>query len=276
MTTAHAFTPGTPCWVDASSSDPAGSRDFYAGLLGWTYRMEADPQTGHYTYAVLDDLPVAGLSGIAAEPGQPVEWTVYLASANISYTASVVEQHGGQLLYGPVDIPEQGSMLIGGDPTGASIGFWQPVTSWVFHNQGPGTFSWAELNTWDGTVADEFFARIFGYRQRQIGDDTVDYTTWGLGDQTYIGRLQMGAGFPAETRPHWLAHFAIDPDIGIDAAAFRAVQLGGRIRVDPFDSGLGRISVIDDPLGATFALIDATRTVEPAGGPAAVDDPYDD
>lgn len=276
MTAAHAFIPGTPCWVDASTSDPAGSRDFYAGLFGWSYRIDEDPQTGHYTYAVVGDLPVAGLSGIAAQPGQPVEWTVYLASANIAYTASVVQQHGGQLRYGPVDIPGQGSMLIASDPTGASVGFWQPSTSWIFHTHGPGTFSWAELNTWDGTAADEFFARLFGYRQRQIGGDTLDYTIWGLDEATYIGRLQLSAAVAAEVAPYWLTHFAIDPATGTDAAAFRAIELGGRVRVDPFDSGLGRIAVIDDPFGATFALIDATRVIQPEGGPAAVDDPYDD
>jgi predicted enzyme related to lactoylglutathione lyase len=276
VTGAPFFVPGTPCWVDASTTDPAGSRDFYAGLFGWSYHVDSDPESGYYTHALLDGRPVAGLAGIPSEHGRPT-WTTYLATTNIAYTAAVVELHGGRVLYGPADSPREGSMLLCGDPTGAVIGFWQSSAPWVFHNHGPGAFCWAELNTWDGTSADQFFARIFGYRQHQIGDlATTGYTIWTLGDQTRLGRLRMGPGFPPDTAPHWLPHFAVDPDIGIDAAAFRAVQLGGRLRVDPFDSWLGRSSVVDDPFGATFGLLDATRRVEPEGGPAAVDDPFDD
>ncbi len=277
MTDATNFIPGAPCWIDVSTPDPAGSRDFYAGLLGWSYRIDADPQTGHYTYALLDDRPVAGLGGVPAEREQPVVWTVYLASANIAHTAAAIEQHGGQLLYGPVEVPEQGHMLIGTDPTGCPTGFWQPTSSWIFHYQEPGAFCWAELNTWYGTAADEFFARLFGYRQQQIGDvEMLDYTTWRLGGQISLGRLRMGPEHAAETAPHWLPYFAIDPESGIDAETYRAVELGGRVRVDPFDSALGRASVIDDPFGATFALLDANRVSWAESGPAEVEDPYDD
>ena len=36
LSTGASFIPGSVCWIDVSSTDPAGSRDFYAGLLGWT------------------------------------------------------------------------------------------------------------------------------------------------------------------------------------------------------------------------------------------------
>ncbi|MPZ65068.1 MAG: VOC family protein [Pseudonocardiaceae bacterium] len=277
MTDATNFIPGAPCWIDVSTPDPAGSREFYANLLGWTYRIDPDPQTGHYTHALLGGRPVAGLGGIAAEPQQPVVWTVYLASADIAHTAAAIEQHGGALLYGPVEVPGQGHMLIGADPTGCQTGFWQPTISWIFRYEEAGAFCLAELNTWYGTAADEFFARLFGYRQQQIGDaGRLDYTSWTLGGQTSLGRLQLGPEYPAETAPHWLPHFAIDPESGIDAETYRAVKLGGQVRVDPYDSGLGRASVIDDPFGATFALLDASRVSRTEGGTAGVDDPYDD
>lgn len=277
MTGATAFIPGTPCWVDVSTPDPAGSRDFYTGLFGWSYRVDPDPRTGHYTHALLDDRPVAGLAGTAAQPQQPVVWTLYLASAGVAHTAATIEQHGGRVLYGPAQVTGQGHMLIAADPTGCPCGFWQPINPWVFHYREPGAFCWAELNTWDGDAADTFFARLFGYRQQHIGElTTLDYMTWGLGEQTWIGRLQMGPEFSADTSPHWLPHFAVDPASGTDAQTFRAVQLGGRVRADPFDSMLGRISVIDDPFGATFALLDTSRVVESPGGSAEVDDPFDD
>jgi predicted enzyme related to lactoylglutathione lyase len=277
-----AFIPGSVCWIDVSSTDPAGSRDFYAGLLGWTYRIDRHPGRGHYATALCGGRPVAGLAGVAVPAGQPVTWTLYLASANIMHTAAMFARRGGRVLDGPADVPGQGRVLIGADPTGGVIGFWQPTARWMFHTADPGSLFWAELNTWDGARADKFFANLFGYRQQQIGDDIdVDYTTWSCGGQTMLGRLQLNEDWADPDIPaHWMPHFAVDPQTGTDAAAGRVLQLGGRVDIDPYDTELGRIARVTDPCGAAFALIDPTVRLEPApdltAGSAGSDDPYDD
>jgi predicted enzyme related to lactoylglutathione lyase len=275
------FIPGSVCWVDVSSTDPAGSRDFYAGLLGWTYRVDRHPGRGHHTTALCGGRPVAGLAGVAVPAGQPVAWTLYLASADIRHTAAVLAQRGGRVLGGPVDVPGQGRVLIGADPTGGVIGFWQPSARWTFRTAGPGSLFWAELNTWDGARADDFFASLFGYYQQQIGDDIdVDYTTWSCGGRTMLGRLQLHEDWADPDIPaHWMLHFAVDPHTGTDAAADRVLQLGGRVDIDPYDTELGRIARVADPSGAAFALIDPTQRLEPPPdftGTAGGDDPYDD
>ena len=276
------FIPGSVWWIEVSSTDPAGSRDFYAGLFGWSYQIDSDPRRGHYTTALLAGRRVAGLAGVAVPAGQPAAWTPYLASANIEYTAQLVTQWGGRVLDGPVDVPGQGRALLGADPTGAVIGFWQPATPRMLHTTDPGSLSWAELNTWHGPRADGFFAQLFGYHQQQIGDGTwVDYTTWSPGGPTMLGRLQMNEDWASpDTGAHWLLHFAVDPWTGTDAAVDRVLELGGRVDFDPYDSELGRIARVADPSGAAFALIDPTQRLEPATdlapGPARVDDPYDD
>ena len=43
-----AYPPGTPCWVDLSTSDPAASAAFYTGLFGWT--AQAAPPGGDAAY----------------------------------------------------------------------------------------------------------------------------------------------------------------------------------------------------------------------------------
>lgn len=98
---------------------------------------------------------------------------------------------GGQVLYGPADAPGEGSVLIGEDPTGGVIGFWEPGPPWTSHTTDPGSLIWAELNTWDGARADEFYANLFGYHQHQIGDSRyVNYTSWSRGGPTMLARLQ--------------------------------------------------------------------------------------
>jgi uncharacterized protein len=130
------FIPGLVCWIGVSSTDPAGSREFYAGLFGWTYQIS--PGHRHDTIALCAGQPVASLAGVAVPAAQPVTWTLYLASADIDHTATVFTQWGGRVLQGPVDVPGQGKVLIGADPTGAVIGFWQPATPWSFHTAPPG------------------------------------------------------------------------------------------------------------------------------------------
>ena len=275
------FIPGSVCWIDVSTVDPAGSRDFYAGLFGWTYQIDGHPRRGRYTTALLDGRPVAGLAGIPVPAGQPVTWMLYLASANIEHTAEVLHQWGGRVLYGPTAVPGQGNMLIGADPTGAAIGFWQPAKAWMFHTTDPGSLYWAELNTRNGTQADEFFANLFGYHQQQIGDGIdVDYTTWSRGAQMMLGRLQLADDWSSDIAAHWMPHFAVDPQTGTDAAVNRVLDLGGRVNIYPYDTELGRIALVADHSGAAFALIDPTQRLEQATdftvGSAGSDDPYDD
>jgi uncharacterized protein len=259
------FVPGLVCWIDVSSTDPAGSRDFYAGLFGWTYQIDPDPDRGHYTTALRAGRPVAGLAGIPVQAEQPVAWRLYLASANIMHTAEVFTGWGGQVLYGPADAPGQGSVLIGADPTGGVIGFWEPGPPWMFHTTDTGSLIWAELNTWDGARADEFYANLFGYHQHQIGDGRyVDYTSWSRGGPTMLARLQMNERWAPGIPAHWMLHFAVDPQTGTDAAVNRVLELGGRVDIYPYDTELGRIARVADPSGATFALIDPTTRIVPA------------
>lgn len=270
------FVPGSACWIDVSTSDPAGSREFYAGLFGWTYRIDPDPRRDRYTTALIGNRPVAGLTGIAAPAGHPVTWTLYLNSANVAHTAMVIEELGGQVRHEPKEIVGWGSMLIGMDPTGGEIGFWQPATPWIFHTVDPGSLVWAELNTRDGLRADEFFVKLFGYRQRQIGDGIeIDYTAWSLGDYTLLGRLTMTKEWPSDAQAHWMLYFAVDPATGTDGAVNRVLELGGQVKIYPFDSSFGRIAVVQDPSGATFSLIDTTQQPQPVASVAANDDPYD-
>ena len=52
---------------------------------------------------------------------------------------------------------------------------------------------------------------------------------------------------------HWMPYFAVTD---ADAAAAKAKDLGGTLRVEPTDiPNVGRFSVIVDPAGAQFSVI---------------------
>lgn len=255
------FFPGAVCWLDVSSADPAGSRDFYTGLFGWSYQI--DPDSG-YVIALSDGQPVAGLASVPVQPGQPLTWRLYLSSANIGHTADLFTQWGGQVLYGPADAPGAGHVFIGVDPTGGVIGFWEPGPPWSFHTTDAGALIWAELNTWDGAQADAFYTNLFGYQQEQIGDGRkVDYTVWSRGGPTMLARIQMHENWASGIPAHWMPHFAVDPEVGTDAMVNRILELGGLVDVYPYDTELGRIARVADPSGASFALVDPTERILP-------------
>jgi predicted enzyme related to lactoylglutathione lyase len=60
-----------------------------------------------------------------------------------------------------------------------------------------------------------------------------------------------GDQFPPDATPYWSVNFWVDD---ADAATDRAVQLGGRALVTPYDAPGFREAVLADPQGATFAV----------------------
>ncbi len=52
---------------------------------------------------------------------------------------------------------------------------------------------------------------------------------------------------------HWMTYIAVDD---VDVSANKVKEMGGGVCVEPFDApGVGRMSVVNDPAGATFSLI---------------------
>lgn len=267
--------PGTPCWVELSAPDTSVSRAFYGALFGWEFHVKSDPVggDGRYTIAVRDGVQAAGL--YQAPQGQLTGWSVHLRVTGAANTVQWVEHLGGAVRFGPVDIPERGTVLHAVDPSGAPVVFWQPPPGWVFGAHLPGMFSGADLNTHDGFAADGFYCKLFGFTNEQIGGDGIDYAEWRVGHEPVLYRCVIDDGHPAVS-PHWLVYFEADPLLGTDALAETARRLGGGVAAGPYDTPFGRTALLTDPDGALFAVIDHSRPVDLGAGRAEVDDPHDD
>ncbi|WP_156754289.1 VOC family protein [Actinokineospora pegani] len=266
--------PGKPCWVELATADPRSASEFYAGLLGWSFKVGDDG----YVVCYVDDVPVAGMH--IPQGDQPATWTLYLTVGDTDNTAERVLDLGGQVLTEPHEVPGQGGMLVAGDPSGAAVGFWRQDRDWRLGTGFPGAFTWAELNTWDGAGADAFYGSLFDFEVVQMGDgEAFDYTSWTVNGEEVLGRLRMGSEFPPGQLPHWMVFFEAHPETGTDRIANRAERLGGRVVVAPFDSPFGRAAVLADPAGAEFTVLDRSDVlpvvVEEEVG-SANDDPYDD
>ena len=118
----------------------------------------------------------------------------------------------------------------------------------------PGTFCWVELATSDNEAAKKFYTQLFGwtYNDHPMGPDMV-YTMLQLNGKD-VGALyklmpeQVSQGVP----PNWLSYISVT---SADESTEKAKAAGATVLKEPFDvMTVGRMSVIQDPTGAVFAL----------------------
>jgi len=254
MADAKTFVVNAPAWIDLSSKDPAGSRDYYSKLFGWKAEPEKDPEAGGYAIARLGDKDVAGIGG-TQDPNAPSAWMVYIGTRDANAVARKVEAEGGKVVAPPFDVMDVGRMAVFQDPTGAFISVWQPTTMNGFEVQGKqGSYAWAELNSRGFEKAKPFYAKVFGWGQKvsPMGEGQGDYTEFKLDDQSIAGAMEMNPMVPKEVPSYWMVYFGAED---VDKLHKKAVDLGGKEMLPPQDFPGGRFSILSDPQGAAFGLL---------------------
>ena len=243
---------GTPSWVEIASPDLAASNAFYGSLFGW----EADdqgPDAGGYVLYRKGGKMVAGGMSLMME-GQPPAWMTYVGVDDADATTDLAKKAGAAVFVEPMDVMDIGRMAVFADPTGAALGIWQPKTHMgaELANEA-GTFVWNELNTRDVPAAKAFYSAVFGWSPNDMEMGGMNYTEWQNVGKGVGGMMDMPAMVPAEVPAHWLVYFGVDDT---DASVSKAAGLGATTLVPPTDIPPGRFSVLMDPAGAAFAILE--------------------
>lgn len=243
------YLPGEPCWVDCGTDLEKGPA-FYASLFGWT-NNSMGPDAGNYTMASAGDTLVCGF-GEQQNPGPPT-WSVYFSVADAAKTASLVTEHGGSVLVGPVQVMDVGHMAVFTDPMGAVFSVWQPLSHKGFGaiNE-PGTFCWAELVTDDTAKVTPFYEAVLGWTSKQGTDPSMPYTELQVGGQSVAGMMPRPATMPKDVPSYWGVYFAVSDT---NATVSKVAELGGSTIVEPMDVPPGRFATCLDTLGACFSVI---------------------
>jgi hypothetical protein len=184
--------------------------------------------------------------------GAPTAWTLYFASDDADATAELVAQHGGSVLFEPMDIAGNGRMCVAVDPAGAAFGVWQArgmIGAGVVNE--PGGLVWEDARLADPEAAKRFYSGVFGFTYESFEGAPEQYWTFHRGGDP-LGGIGGMMGAPEGTPSHWLTYFAV---ADTDAALAAARDAGGAVVDGPDDSPFGRIGVLADPFGATFAVI---------------------
>ena len=267
------YIPGVPCWVDTSQPDPEAAVDFYRGLFGWEFEDVMPPESeGRYFIARLRGGDVAAVGSIPEAVPQVAMWNTYVWVDSADDTASKVGAAGGAVVMEPFDVMDAGRMAVLTDPEGAAFCAWQAK-----ENKGagivnePGSLNFNGLNTRDIEGAKSFYGSVFGWTTLALDGGAEMWTLPGYGDYLErdnpdLRKQTAEAGGPEgfvdvvasinpipddqpDTPPHWSVTFAVDD---ADATAAKATELGGTVIVPPFDAPWVRMTIINDPQGATF------------------------
>jgi predicted enzyme related to lactoylglutathione lyase len=241
-----------PAWVELSTTDPAGARDFYSRLFGWQIEVIADPQYGGYSMARDGGDDVAGITP-QQTPGAPSAWGVYIGTDDVTALAGKVRAAGGTVVVEPFDVGDQGRMAIFQDPAGAFISGWQAGGMRSFGQGRANTFGWAEVSSRDVDRAIPFYRQVFGWGERTSGAGTPQrYTEFQQDGTSIAGALPMPPMVPDGAPSFWSVYFNVDD---LDGAHRRAIAAGASELVPPMEFPGGRFSMVTDPQGASFGLL---------------------
>jgi uncharacterized protein len=267
------YPPGVLCWVDTAQPDPDAACAFYRELFGWELedRMPAGA-AGRYYVAQLRGHEVAGVGSLPETTPQTTRWDTYVWVESADEAVAAIADAGGSVLTAPLDIGDAGRTAVAADPLGAVFCVWQAgrFRGAEVVNE-PGTWNWSHLATPDPDAATAFYGRVFGWEAAAAPDggpmllrrpgygDFLERTT---DPEIRARQAAVGAppGFedaigwlvpPEGAAAHWHVTFSIDDT---DAAAERAVQLGGELVMPPTDLPWVRNAIVRDPQGATFTL----------------------
>lgn len=242
-------------WVDLMSADIDEAKAFYAKLFGWD-AVDQDTQGGPpYVIFEQDGKHVAGMGALTDEMranGVPPCWNSYVNVDDVNEIVGRVEEFGGKVTMPPMQVLQAGHMAGFQDPTGAFLFVWQKlehIGARVVNE--PGTLCWNELATTDVERAREFFGALFDWDFAEHDGTPTKYYITKVDGRENGGLMQMNdewEGIP----PCWCVYFAV---ADVEATVAKVTELGGGVNVPPFDIPVGRMSVVADPHGAVFSVI---------------------
>ncbi len=120
-----------------------------------------------------------------------------------------------------------------------------------------GEICWRELRTKDLAKALEFYSKLFGWTLTQTKVTEMDYKEIQMDGVAHGGMMAIDQNWPPEVPSHWSTYVAVT---NADETVEKITANDGSVMVPPFDApGVGRMSMVSDPSGAPFAIIQFTQ-----------------
>ncbi len=252
VSTASAETPryGKFVWYDLLTEDLAAVKEFYGGLLGWTF---APTEAPNYTLILHEERPIGGIVDMAAiDPTRNrSQWISLLSTEDVDAAVRITREAGGEIHVRPLDLPGRGRFAVVSDPQGAAVAFLRSSVGDPPDAQArPGEWLWTELWTDDLQASSGFYRDLVGYSVRE--EVLVDDRTYAVFTRGEVPRAGMIRNPLEKVRAHWLPYVRTEDPA---ALAEQVEALGGTVVLAPRDDvRRGSVAIVLDPSGAALAL----------------------
>ena len=101
---------GAPGWIELSTPDPAGAREFVEAVFGWT--TQTMPVAGaDYNVVEAGGHSVGGIREPQPGEGRDPQWGTYVTVEDVDETAGRVEGAGGTVVVPPTELPDVGRLV---------------------------------------------------------------------------------------------------------------------------------------------------------------------
>lgn len=244
-------------WREHMTRDIAASKAFYGGLFGW--RFEDAPMEGFtYTLVYSGDKQIAGMMDINAMGDDPMKehmpshWGLYVSVDDVDAAAKRALEAGGQVMVGPMDIPNIGRFALVQDPQGAML--------FVYKNNGGDgddsrpenhDFCWESLTTSSADGAVAFYKQVVGWTVAYMEGGDMKTPLFTRDGENWVASVAQP---PAETNAPsaWMTYVAVED---LAAANTKARGLGANVLVEAVPvPTVGTFSIMQDPQGAYIAM----------------------
>jgi len=113
--------PGHGEWNELQTSDDQAALAFYADQFGWT-KDGAMPmgEMGDYSFLSHDGGMIGAV--MKAPPGEVPTWSYFFRVGDIDEAKQRIEDAGGNISYGPMEVPGGDFVIYAKDPQGAKFG----------------------------------------------------------------------------------------------------------------------------------------------------------
>jgi len=116
-------------WYDLYTQDLEAAQRFYAAVVGWRIEGSGHP-TEQYLLLHPPGEAAMGVGGMMGpRPGMesvPSFWGGYVYANDVDASAARVQELGGALHRGPMDIPQVGRFAVMSDPQGGAFYLFKP------------------------------------------------------------------------------------------------------------------------------------------------------
>ncbi|MBQ4834211.1 VOC family protein [Pseudoalteromonas sp. MMG010] len=259
MSNINKYQQGQFCWAELCTSHWAKAKTFYTGVFQWGHDDQPIAEDAYYTMFNKQGDNIAAMYQMPKEQlaqGAASHWLAYIAVDDIDACAQKVKALGGQLIVGPHQVMNAGKMLLLQDPSGSVVALWQAIEHPGCKRQNEFNVPyWHELATRNTVSCRDFYCQLLGWQYEIKPMEGIDYTLFLLAGKPVAGMIEMDEQWPEDTPPHWMVYFAV---LHCDSTTEQVKQLGGEVCVVPTDiPDVGRFSVLTDPQGAVFSILES-------------------